>query len=217
MTTTAPSPATPGFPVFHPRLAAGLALSILAHAAAIMAVRPAAVESPVTRPLQVELESRSRVVQPDAVAAADGSDYSAVASGTPRAVKPANSVEQRPNVSEGPRTTGPLLHGVPDRYFTSRELDVRAAPLFMVPLVYPPVAYQQRIRGKVLVKVLISHLGEVDDATVVDAEPAGIFEEAALNAVRPLKFSPAIRAGRAVKSLKMLEVKFEPYRWNDRP
>jgi len=38
-----------------------------------------------------------------------------------------------------------------------------------------------------------------------------VFEEAALDAVRSLQFSPAMRFGQRVKSQKTIEVEFDPY------
>jgi TonB family protein len=73
-------------------------------------------------------------------------------------------------------------------------------------------AYQMRVRGKVTLRILINERGGVDDVTVVEAEPRGyLFENAALEAVRALQFSPAMRYGNRVKSQKNLEVVFNPY------
>jgi protein TonB len=63
----------------------------------------------------------------------------------------------------------------------------------------------------VLLKILINERGAIDDAVIVESEPKGTFEAAALNATLATRFSPAIRNGRPVKSQKMLEVLFDPY------
>jgi TonB family protein len=59
--------------------------------------------------------------------------------------------------------------------------------------------------------MLINERGGVDGITVLQAEPNGVFEAAALEAAQALAFSPAALAGRPVKSQKTLEVVFDPY------
>ena len=97
------------------------------------------------------------------------------------------------------------------RYLTSSELDERAAPLELAPLVYPERAHLNRIAGSVRVRVFISRAGTVDRAEVVSASPAGHFEEAALEAVRSSRFSAGRKDGEAVPSQKVIEVNFDPY------
>lgn len=99
----------------------------------------------------------------------------------------------------------------PKRYLTSSEVEERAVPLEMAPLLYPKTAYVNRIRGMVRVRVYISAAGRVDKAEVVDAAPKGHFEEAAIEAVQRTTFTAARKAGRAVPSQKLVEVEFDPY------
>jgi protein TonB len=96
-------------------------------------------------------------------------------------------------------------------YLPSAEVDTPAVPRERPHLVYPEDAYMARLRGTVRLRVFISEEGRVDEAHVVHAHPRGEFEEAALEAVRKLVYDPATRAGRAVKSQKLIEVTFDPY------
>jgi TonB family protein len=105
----------------------------------------------------------------------------------------------------------PLARASPKRYLSSSEVDERAVPLEMAPLLYPKTAYINRIRGMVRVRVYISAAGRVDKAEVVDAAPKGHFEEAAIDAVQRTTFTAARKAGRAVPSQKLVEVEFDPY------
>ena len=105
----------------------------------------------------------------------------------------------------------PLARASPKRYLGSSEVDERAVPLEMAPLLYPKTAYINRIRGMVRVRVYISAAGRVDKAEVVDAAPKGHFEEAAIDAVQRTTFTAARKAGRAVPSQKLVEVEFDPY------
>jgi len=66
--------------------------------------------------------------------------------------------------------------------------------------IYPAIARERNITGRVTTKLLIDEAGVVVDSSVVNAEPAGLFEASALEAVRKIPFSPATRNGVAVKS-----------------
>lgn len=61
--------------------------------------------------------------------------------------------------------------------------------------VYPPEARAQGIEGDVTVRYAISADGQVQQAEVVAAEPAGIFEAAALAAVRSWRYAAPVRDG----------------------
>jgi len=192
------------------RLACGLALSLLAHLMLIYVVRPLTAEYAPRTPLQVEIQNLApdpdatlSVPAPPDATADSGPATPAVESARPEPVRPAQGAV--PDLQPDPRL--PL-----DRYFASSEVDVRAVPLNDPDLIYPVRAYQMRVRGKVTLRILINERGGVDDVTVIEVEPRGyLFEGAALEATRALKFSPAMRYGIRVKSRKELEVAFDPY------
>lgn len=107
--------------------------------------------------------------------------------------------------------TRPLVApDLPQHYFVASELDKKAEPIEIPLLVYPDVALLQRIKGKVILRIYINHAGMIDDADILAAEPPNIFERAALDAVLPMRFRPALRSGRPVKSVKVIEVRFDP-------
>lgn len=95
-------------------------------------------------------------------------------------------------------------------YYRARELDERAMPLNQVDVVYPETALAAGTRGVVTLRLLIDHEGSLRDASVTDSRPAGVFENAALEAVMALRFRPAMRNGVAVGSIKIIEVPFDP-------
>ena len=64
--------------------------------------------------------------------------------------------------------------------------------------VYPAVAKAEGLEGMVVVRYGVSIDGRVIDARVDRAEPAGVFEEAALSAVRSWRYNPAIRDGEPI-------------------
>ncbi len=63
---------------------------------------------------------------------------------------------------------------------------------------YPDRARQRGIQGHVTLKLRLSERGEVEDVRVVEAEPSGVFEDAALQALRSCSFEPATYKGQAV-------------------
>jgi protein TonB len=185
----------------------GLALSVSVHLMLMLAVRPVTVAYVPLQPLRVEIRDVTPAADAASVTAAQ-SDFS-----TPLAAAPAAAEMDKPDSREQAQdpVSGPDFGLATDRYYASSEVDVRAEPVGDMPLVYPRLAYQQRVAGKVVVSILINQRGSVDDVTIVKAEPPGVFEEAALSAAHVLKFSPALRTGRVVKSKKLVEVNFDPY------
>ena len=101
------------------------------------------------------------------------------------------------------------LPGAP-LYYRASDLDERAVALNVTDVEYPERALAEHIPGVVRLRLLIDSGGTLREASVVDAQPAGVFENAALDAVRSLRFRPAIRHGVAVGSIKVIEVPFDP-------
>ncbi len=73
---------------------------------------------------------------------------------------------------------------------------------------YPPRARAEGVEGVVTVSLLVSADGSVEQAKVVRAEPAGIFDAAALEAVRGWRFEPASYGGKPVKVWARQVVRF---------
>ena len=71
-------------------------------------------------------------------------------------------------------------------------------------LAYPDSAHLKLVEGYVRVAYDVTVDGAVENARVVEAVPPGIFDEAALAAVRSWKFHPAVRDGKVVESKGMV-------------
>jgi periplasmic protein TonB len=82
--------------------------------------------------------------------------------------------------------------------FKLNEVDEKPKIVRQVPLRYPFEAKQKSITGKVTVRFVVDANGVVREPQVVSAEPKGIFEEAALEAIVKFKFKPAKKGGKAV-------------------
>lgn len=75
------------------------------------------------------------------------------------------------------------------------------APLLikMVTPEYPALAKKAGVEGEVFLQIVVDEEGQVLDAEVVVARPAGIFEEAAIKAVMQFEYKPALQRDRPVK------------------
>ncbi|MFC3194840.1 TonB family protein [Marinicella sediminis] len=67
-----------------------------------------------------------------------------------------------------------------------------------IPPVYPPKAVLNNIEGWVLVSITVNQQGQVDQVKVVDSEPARMFEEAAVKAVKKWAFYSKTNNGQSV-------------------
>ena len=99
------------------------------------------------------------------------------------------------------------LRPAPD-YLLGARLDPGPRPIGDIEPEYPDSANLQE--GTVVLRLLISETGTVDDVGVVRAHPKGLFEQAAIEAFGKAKFHPGLVLGTAVKSQMMVEVHFLP-------
>jgi len=99
------------------------------------------------------------------------------------------------------------LPAAPD-YLLGATLDPGPQPIGDIEPEYPSSANLQE--GKVVIRVLISDTGRVDNVAVVRSAPPGLFEAATLEAFGKARFTPARAAGIPVKSQITVEVHFLP-------
>lgn len=79
----------------------------------------------------------------------------------------------------------------------------------MVPPRYPAEAARQGITGKVNLVINVDAQGLPTDIQVESAEPAGVFDQAAVEAARNWQFKPKIEDGKPVASRIRVPVEFE--------
>ena len=115
-----------------------------------------------------------------------------------RAPDIAFSVPDLPLAFSGPYI-GAVRQGPPDRDFIA---------ISQVTPQYPYRAQRRGLEGWVRVSLLITEQGTVQDVVVVAAEPEGIFDQAAIQAVSKWKFKPRIQDGKAVAVRVEQVVKF---------
>lgn len=71
-----------------------------------------------------------------------------------------------------------------------QETNEKPEPVSTVKPAYPASAFAHRVNGHVVVSFDVNNEGDVVNARVLSAEPAGIFDEEALGAIRQWKFTP---------------------------
>ncbi len=77
-----------------------------------------------------------------------------------------------------------------------------------VPPQFPDNARQRGIGGWVELQFLVGTDGKVSDVAIVGAEPAGIFEQAALEAVHNWRYQPVVRDGQTVSQRARVRLRF---------
>jgi len=73
---------------------------------------------------------------------------------------------------------------------------------------YPPLAVRKDTQGWVEMDFTVAADGSVKDIEVRAAEPAGVFEQAAIKAVSQWRYRPLMRNGRAIEQRARLKMKF---------
>lgn len=79
------------------------------------------------------------------------------------------------------------------------KADGEYVPLVRVQPIYPQRAAMDGIEGYVVIEVTVLPDGSVKDPVVVEAEPKGYFERAAMSAALKLKYKPRIINGQGVE------------------
>jgi len=87
-----------------------------------------------------------------------------------------------------------------DVVMTEDALDVAPRPRTQRPAEYPRRARSKGVTGKVLLRVLVGTDGKVESVRVIEAEPEGVFEQSAVEAIKSWTFEPGLYKGQPVKS-----------------
>jgi protein TonB len=191
------------------RLFKACAASLLLHLILIVAI-PVRAPGDVAQGVPALTARLEPVVASDTTAAATATPtVAANANPTPGTQSAAKSAPPREQQSPSPAGSGIEAPFAADpTYYPARQLDVYPRPVMQIALAYPESAANAKVDGRLLVLLLVDESGVVNDASVVEAEPAGYFEEAALAVLRHVQFAPAQKAGRTVKSRVLLQLKY---------
>lgn len=102
-----------------------------------------------------------------------------------------------------------LLGDTDNVVMTDDSVDAPPRPTYQAPVEYPRQARARGQQGYVVLSLLISAAGEIEKVQVLEAEPAGVFDQAAVDGVRNWRFEPAQYQGRNVKVWARQRVRFD--------
>jgi periplasmic protein TonB len=80
----------------------------------------------------------------------------------------------------------------------SSQGDMEVSTLFTVAASYPERALSRHVEGHVLLRFTVNAHGNVEDVQVLEAEPSGYFESAAIDALSRTRFRPRVVGGHPV-------------------
>ncbi|MDR3417245.1 MAG: TonB family protein [Nevskia sp.] len=72
-------------------------------------------------------------------------------------------------------------------------------PIVKVAPMYPESAASRGIEGYVLLQFTVTETGAVEDPQVIEAQPSGVFDDAAKKAVLRFKYKPRVENGKPVR------------------
>jgi periplasmic protein TonB len=107
-----------------------------------------------------------------------------------------------------PATAAFHMSGMQDA-FGLGDLDGPLTPLGRIPPVYPMAAKRRGIQGWVKVKFVVNEQGVVERITIVDAQPAGMFDQSVIRCVSKWRFKPGTVEGLPVKAWVETTIRFE--------
>jgi len=105
------------------------------------------------------------------------------------------------------RPQAPRLSG--KETFDLSEVDRQPRLVKHLSPLYPFEAKRKNIQGKVVIKAIVNKDGRVVEPIVLESQPKGIFEAAALRAVKRWRFRPATKSGNSVDVYVVLPILFE--------
>jgi protein TonB len=105
-------------------------------------------------------------------------------------------------------TVVPNDFGLPN-VFSAGDLDQPLITLSRMPPIYPFNAKQRHIQGWVRVRFIVTVQGTVKDVAIVEAQPAGVFEQSVRRCVCGWRFRPGTVEGVPVNTWAETTVKFE--------
>lgn len=120
---------------------------------------------------------------------------------------PPASVEPPEENANLPSIEVPMIEDT--TYYPAQEVDVHPSALQAILPKYPDQAARDSLTGSVVLLLLLDEGGKVQEASVEESDPSGLFDQSALEAFRHARFTPAQRHGRAVKSRVRIKVNYD--------
>jgi protein TonB len=105
--------------------------------------------------------------------------------------------------------TGGLLGDDRDLVMSDETVDQPPRPVAQSPIPYPARAKAQGVTGYVMLSVLIGPTGAVEKVRVLESQPSGVFDDAAVAGVQRWRFEPASYRGENVRVWARQRVRFD--------
>jgi len=102
-----------------------------------------------------------------------------------------------------------LLGKTGNAVMTADLVDVPPKPISRGAFKYPPAAKREGIKGYVVLSVLVEADGSVNQVQVLESNPSGIFDSAALQGIRAWHFEPAKYKGDTVRVWAKQRIRFD--------
>jgi protein TonB len=93
--------------------------------------------------------------------------------------------------------------------YGGRTISTNVIPLVRIDPLYPRGARMRKKEGYVKLEFTITEFGTVKDIEVVEAQPPGIFDDAATRALSKWKFRPKLEENKPVEQRALLKIKFK--------
>lgn len=102
-----------------------------------------------------------------------------------------------------------LLGKTGNAVMTADLVDVPPRPVSTGAFRYPPSAKKNGIKGYVVLSVLVEVDGSVNQVQVLESNPSGVFDAAALQGIQAWRFEPAKYKGDTVKVWAKQRIRFD--------
>lgn len=181
-------------------------------------------ESPSREPARTEPAPESRVPQtpappvlavPEPALPMPAAESAAVAQPVSRPLAAASPVPAQTARSAGPPMGAPMPSPMPSlplavdaAWYPTRKVDVPAKVISGGEPEYPKLAKMRGQEGWVVIQVRINRLGRAEEVRVLEADPPGVFDDAAVLFYRTARYEPAVKEGRTVNFETRFKVKF---------
>ncbi len=96
-----------------------------------------------------------------------------------------------------------------DSIFTAGELDQAPKIIKQALPEYPKEARRKSIEGRVIIRLILDKQGIPNECVIYKSNPPEIFDQAALEAARKMRFSPGMKKGKAVRVQVLLPFDFK--------
>jgi periplasmic protein TonB len=108
-----------------------------------------------------------------------------------------------------PATAGPARSAAAAAGLTPAQLAQNLKRLKYVPPEFPSKALAQRVSGSVTIEYIVDTNGDPRDVRVVEASPPGVFDHAAITAVKKWHYEPVVANGASVEVPVRTAIRFE--------